>query len=202
MNYRIEYEHKKQDFIDVLNIESKYLEPSIISSVEQTIKWNEMNKDVHIFVRDILKNKIVGEATIWPLTKKQYDKFMNNELDDTDINEIIDYSSNMECYLLFSVLAIDIEYRNEKIILSLLLEGINEKLDYLISRGIKFLNMCAEGATGDGQKFIEGFLNLKYKKETKEGYKLYSFDGEEEFYKWKEEFPKYIKNYKINHNIS
>lgn len=37
MNYRIEYCHKKQDFLDVWNIENQYLEPYTISSVDQVI---------------------------------------------------------------------------------------------------------------------------------------------------------------------
>ena len=77
-NYKLEYEHKEKDFEDVWNIEREYLNPSTISSIEQTIQWNEMNNDVHIFVRDVLKDKIVGEATLLPLTSEQYNKFMNN----------------------------------------------------------------------------------------------------------------------------
>lgn len=202
MNYKLEYEHKEKDYKDVWNIEQEYLNPSTISSIEQTIKWNKMNSDVHIFVRDVLEDKIVGEATILPLTNEQYDKFMNNELDDTDIDKIIEYKPNIECYLLFSVLAIDKEHRNEKIILSLLLEGINKKIDYLINKDINFLNMCAVGETDDGRKFIEGFLNMKYIKDTKEGYKLYSFKDKEEFDNWKKIFPSYIEKYKKNNNIN
>ena len=107
----------------------------------------------------------------------------------------------MECYLLFSVLAIDKNYRNEKIILSLLLEGVNKKIDYLINKGINFLNMCAVGETDDGRKFIECFLNMKYIKNTKDGYKLYSFDSKESFDNWKKIFPNYIEKYN-NNNIN
>lgn len=198
MNYKLEYNHKLKDFEDIWNIENEYLEISTISSVEQTIKWNKMNSDTHIFVRDIFKDRIVGEITLLPLNKEQFDKFISDELDDTEINNIISYKKNIDCYLLFSTIAIDKEYRNEKVILSLLLQGLNQKLDYLINKGINFLNMCAMGETNDGQKFIEGFLNLKYIKDTKDGYKLYSFKNQEEFNNWKKIFPNYIKKYQTN----
>lgn len=74
MNYRIEYCHKKQDFLDVWNIENQYLEPYTISSVDQVIDWNNKNNDTHIFVRDLIKDKIVGEITFLPLSKEQFDK--------------------------------------------------------------------------------------------------------------------------------
>ena len=98
-------------------------------------------------------------------------------------------------YLLFSAIAIDKDYRNDRRILSLLLKGFNHKLNELINRNIIFLNMCAEGQTSDGQKFIENFLNLKYQQNTKEDYKLYSFDTDKEFDDWLKTFPKYIKEY-------
>lgn len=60
----IEYEHKAKDYEDVWNIEQKYLEPSTISSIEQCMKWNDKNQDIHIFIRDTVKDIIVGEITI------------------------------------------------------------------------------------------------------------------------------------------
>ena len=72
---------------------------------------------------------------------------------------------------------------------------MNKKINDLMSREIKFKNMCDEGQTLDGQKFIKNFLNLKEKGITKEGYKLYSFDDEKEFLKWYEKFPVYIEGY-------
>lgn len=200
MNYKIEYYHKKQDFLDVWNIENQYLEPSTISSVEQVIDWNNKNNDTHIFVRDLIKNKIVGEITFLPLSKEQFDKFMNGELEDTEIdgNSLCSYESEKSYYLLFSAIAIDKDYRNDRRILSLLLKGFNDKLNELINRNIIFLNMCAEGQTPDGQKFIENFLNLKYQQNTKEDYKLYSFDTDKEFDDWLKTFPKYIEEYNNN----
>lgn len=197
MNYRIEYCHKRQDFLDVWNIENQYLEPSTISSVEQVIDWNNKNNDIHIFVRDLIKDKIVGEITFLPLLKEQFDKFMSNELEDTEIdcNSLCNYENGKSYYLLFSAIAIDKDYRNDRRILSLLLKGFNDKLNELINRNIKFLNMCAEGQTPDGQKFIENFLNLKYQQNTKEDYKLYSFDTKKGFDDWLKMFPKYIEEY-------
>ena len=200
MNYRIEYCHKKQDFLDVWNIENQYLEPYTISSVDQVIDWNNKNNDTHIFVRDLIKDKIVGEITFLPLSKEQFDKFMSNELEDTEIdgNSLCNYENGKSYYLLFSAIAIDKDYRNDRRILSLLLKGFNDKLNELINRNIKFLNMCAEGQTPDGQKFIENFLNLKYQQNTKEDYKLYSFDTDKEFDDWLKAFPKYIEEYNNN----
>ena len=201
MRYNLEYEHKEKDFEDVWNIENDYLKPSSISSINQTIKWNHQNKDTHIFVRDIKKDKIVGEITILPLTEEQYKLFMNNELEDTSITNILEYKPNMECYLLFSAIAIAKDYRHERIILSLLMEGFYKKLNYLINKDIRFLNMCAEGATSDGQKFIENFLNLKVQKETNEGFKIYTFDTRKDFNDWIKEFPNYIDKYKKDNNL-
>lgn len=203
MNYKIEYYHKKQDFLDVWNIENQYLEPSTISSVEQVIDWNNKNNDTHIFVRDLIKNKIVGEITFLPLSKEQFDKFMNGELEDTEIdgNSLCSYESGKSYYLLFSAIAIDKDYRNDRKILSLLLKSFNDKLHELRNRNITFLNMCAEGQTLDGQKFIESFLNLKHQQNTKEDYKLYSFNTEEEFYDWLKIFSKYIEEYNNKYNL-
>lgn len=197
MKYIIEYEHSVKDFEDVWYIEKKYLEPSTIATVDQVVKWDRKNNDIHIFVRDLEVNKIVGEITLLPLSEEQFNRFMNNELEDTEINEetLLQYKDNNKYYLLYSTMAIDSEYRNDKMILSLLLKGFYDKLTFLRNRGIVFLNMCAEGQTIDGQKFAEGFLNLKLKETTKDGYKLYSFDNEKEFDEWLMKFPKYIENY-------
>lgn len=197
MKYRIEYEHSIRDFEDVWYIEQKYLEPSTIATVDQVVKWDKKNNDIHIFVRDLEVNKIVGEITLLPLSEEQFNKFMNNELEDTEINEetLLEYKDNNKYYLLYSAMAIDSEYRNDKMILSLLLKGFYDKLTSLRNRGIVFLNMCAEGQTPDGQKFAEGFLDLKCKKITKDGYKLYSFDSDQDFEKWFNDFPGYINNY-------
>lgn len=203
MKYRIEYKHSVKDFYDVWYIEKNYLEPSTIATVEQVTKWDKKNSDIHIFVRDLEKDKIVGEITLLPLSEEQFNKFMNNTLEDTEINEdtLLEYKPNENYYLLYSAMAIDSEYRNDRMVLSLLLKGFYDKLNDLNSRKIEFLNMCAEGQTGDGQKFAEKFLNLKYRRNTKEGYKLYSFDDKKEFDEWLTKLPKYIESYNNRFNI-
>lgn len=197
MKYVIEYKHKIKDFKDVWNIEKEYFEPSTIASVSQAVAWDKENPDTNIFIRDNEKNRIVGEITLLPLTEEQYKKFMVNELEDVEINNntISKYEVNLQCYLLFSAIAIDKGYRNDRIILSLLLKGMYEKILDLQKRNIVFLNMCAEGQTLEGQKFIEGFLNLKHKYTTEKGYKLYSFDNKCEFDKWFNVFQEYILEY-------
>ncbi len=151
MKYRIEYKHTKKDFDEIFKIEQEYLEPSTISSVEQVIEWDNKNSDIHIFVRDTEKDKIVGEITLLPLSKFQFDRFIKNKLQDTEINKdtLLDYIPNQSYYLLFSAIAIDSKYRNDRLVLSLLLEGLYRKILDLLNRGIKFLNMCAEGQTED-----------------------------------------------------
>ncbi|MBP3444892.1 MAG: hypothetical protein J6K23_03050 [Bacilli bacterium] len=203
MKYRIEYEHSVKDFEDVWYIEKDYLEPSTIASVDQVTKWDKKNSDIHIFVRDLEKDKIVGEITLLPLSEEQFIKFMNNILEDTEINEdtLVKYESNQNYYLLYSAMAIASGYRNDRMVLSLLLKGFYNKINNLKDRGIKFLNMCAEGQTSDGQKFAETFLNLKHKRNTKEGYKLYSFDDSKEFDEWVTKLPKYIESYNDRFNI-
>ena len=191
------YNHTKKDFDDVWNIEYNYLEQETISSVEQVMLWDRKNRDIHIFVRDAIFDCIVGEMTLLPLTDKQFIDFMKNELSDTELNykSLEAYEDNNTYNLLISAVAIDKKYRGDKLVLSYLLKGMNKKINDLMSRGIKFKNMCAEGQTLDGQKFIKNFLNLKEKCITKEGYKLYSFDDEKEILKWYEKFPVYIEEY-------
>lgn len=204
MKYRLEYKHKDKDFEDVYYIEKEYLNDESIASIEQTIKWEELNHDIHIFVRNLDIDKIVGEITLLPLSEKQFTDFMNNNLEDTDINEntLINYEDNNNYYLLFSTIAIDKNYRSDRTILSLLLKGLYEKIKHLQSRNIFFLNMCAEGQTSDGQKFIESFLNLKFKRCTNTGgYKLYQFDYVNEFDNWFNKFPNYINNYNKKFNL-
>lgn len=191
------YNHTKKDFDDVWNIEHDYLEPETISSVEQVMLWDRKNRDIHIFIRNVISDCIVGEMTLLPLTDKQFIDFMKNELSDTELNykSLEAYEDNNTYNLLISAVAIDKKYRDDKLVLSYLLKGMNKKINDLMSREIKFKNMCAEGQTLDGQKFIKNFLNLKEKCITKEGYKLYSFDDEKYFFKWYEKFPIYIEEY-------
>lgn len=196
--YIIEYnKHTQKDYKDVWNIESEYLEPSTISSVKQVMEWDKKNNDIHIFIRDTKLNKIVGEITLLPITKDQFQNFISNKLEDTELNarNLLTYNANNSYYLLFSAIAIDKDYRSDKLVLSYLLKGLYIKINTLLKRNIKFKNMCAEGQTIDGQKFIENFLNLKEKNITKEGYKLYSFNNTEEMNQWINTFPKYIEKY-------
>lgn len=203
MKYQVEFKHTNKDFEDVWKIEHKYLEPSTIAGIEQTIEWDNKNSDIHIFVRDNKKNKIVGEITLLPLSKEQFNRFMTNELEDTEINKdtLLQYKSGGTYYLLLSAIAIDIEYREDKLVLSYLLKGMYEKIQNLMKKGIKFLNMCAEGQTADGQKFIESFLNMQHRYTTKDGYKLYSFHDTQDLYKWIKKFPEYINIYDKKYNL-
>ena len=108
MKYRIEYEHSVKDFEDVWYIEKDYLEPSTIATVDQVTKWDKKNSDIHIFVRDLEKDKIVGEITLLPFSEEQFNRFMNNTLEDTEINEdtLLEYKSNENYYLLYSFLLV------------------------------------------------------------------------------------------------
>lgn len=135
-----------------------------------------------------------------PLSKKQFEDFILNKIEDTELNveNLLAYDKCHSYYLLFSAIAIEKEYRNDKLVLSYLLKGMNNKINDLLRRSIRFENMCAEGQTKDGQKFIESFLNLKEKNITKEGHKLYSFDNIEEMNEWVYNFPKYIEKYNAN----
>lgn len=191
------YNHSRKDFEDVFNIEANYFAEETIADVDQVISWDRKNSDIHIFVKDRSVNKVIGEITLLPLTDNQFIKFMNNELSDTELNDesLENYTNNYSYNLLFSAIAVDKAYRNDKLVLSCLLKGLYEKVSILIDRGIRIKNMCAEGQTKDGQKFAENFLNLKEQNTTKEGYKLYSFDSEEDFNKWFNLFPTYIKKY-------
>jgi hypothetical protein len=196
--YVVEYNnHTKKDFEDVWKIESEYLEPSTISTVEQVMEWDKKNNDIHIFVKDKQLNKIVGEITLLPISQEQFQNFILNKLEDTELNaeNLLVYEENKSYYLLFSAIAIDKNYRDDKLVLSYLLNGMYIKINTLLKKNIKFENMCAEGQTKDGQKFIENFLNLNEKFITKDGYKLYSFNSKDEMYKWIDRFPLYIEKY-------
>lgn len=198
--YRIEYDsHTRKDFEDVWNIEAEYFDSSTISSVKQVMDWDRKNKDIYVFVRDIQINKIVGECTILPISKEQFGGFLSNQWQDTELDsqDLLAYQEGNTYCLLFSAIAIDKKYRGDKTVLSYLLKGINTRINNLIKKNIKFENMCAEAQTIDGQRFIEGFLNLKEKNVTKQGYKLYSFDCKEDMKKWIRIFPLYIERYSV-----
>lgn len=132
-----------------------------------------------------------------PLSKKQFDDFMLNKIEDVEFkaHNLLKYEENGLYYLLFSVIAIAKEYRNDSRVLSYLLKGMNVKINTLLQKNIRFENMCAEGQTKDGQKFIENFLNLEEKNTTENGYKLYSFNNSKDFAEWLKKFPKYIQKY-------
>lgn len=191
------YNHSRKDFEDVFNIEANYFSEETIADVDQVISWDRKNSDIHIFVKDKSVKKVIGEITLLPLTDNQFIKFMNNELSDTELNDksLENYTNNYSYNLLFSAIAVDKDYRNDKLVLSCLLKGLYEKINILIGRGIRIKNMCAEGQTKDGQKFAEEFLNLKEQNITKEGYKLYSFNSEKDFNEWFNLFPTYIEKY-------
>lgn len=201
--YVVEYHsHTRKDFKDVWNIANDYLEPSKIVSVAQIIERNRKNKDIHIFVKDINANKVVGEITILPLTLEQYNKFISNKLEDTTLESesLITYEDAELCYLWFSSIAIDKNYRDDKVVLSCLLKGMYNKIDYLLKKGIIFKNICAKSKTFDGQKFIESFLNLKVRSITEDGYKIYSFDNSKEIGEWFNKIPGYIEKYDKTYN--
>ena len=162
--YVIEYDkHTQKDFEDVWNIEKEYLEPSTISSVNQVMEWDKKNNDIHIFVRDTKSDKIVGEITLLPLSKEQFENFMSNKIEDTELNaqNLLSYDIGHSYYLLFSAIAIEKMYRDDKLVLSYLLNGLNKKINDLLRRNIRFENMCAEGQSRDWQKFIKSFLNTQ-----------------------------------------
>ncbi len=204
MKYKLEFEHYDQDFEDVYNIEKQYLEESNISSVLQTQKWDEKNNDIHIFVRCLEINKIVGEITLLPINETLFNKFINDELCDTEISEeeLLIYKSDINCYLLFSAIAIDKNHRHEKKVLSLLLEGLNLKIEKLISKNINILNMCSEGQTIEGQKFIENFLNMECQNITKQNYKLYCYKDTKTFLIWAKKLKTYINNYNKKNQLN
>jgi predicted metal-dependent phosphoesterase TrpH len=202
--FNIEFnEHSIKDYEDVFNIERDYLNSRTVSTIDQVVNWNNKNKDIHIFVRDRLKDIIVGEITILPLNENQFNKFMSLTLEDTEIeaDKLERYIDNNSYYLLFSCIAVSKQYRNNPVILYLILCGFREKINELYSRGIRFINMCAEGQTDEGKKFIESFLNLKEVQVTEDGYKIYSFSEEnciKEFNDWIVNFDTYIKKYYDN----
>lgn len=152
------YNHTKKDFEDVWNIEHDYFEPETIASIDQVMLWDNKNNDIHIFVRDVIFNCIVGEITLLSLNDEQFIKFMKNELSDTKLNHktLESYKDNT-CYnLLLSAIAINKKYREEKAVLSYLLKGLSKKINNLLSRGIKFKNMCAEVK----QKMVKNSLKV------------------------------------------
>ncbi len=197
MKYVLEFKHKLKDFEDVYNIEKQYLEIESISTVKQIQSWDKKNDEIHIFVRCLEVDKIVGEITLLPINEEHFIKFIEANLLDTEINSdtLLVYKEKTECYLLFSAIAIDKKYREERKILSLLLEGLFIKIQQILKRNIKILNMCSEGQTIDGQKFIENFMNMKCKNITKENYKIYSYDNILEFQNWIKDFRGYIDKY-------
>ena len=145
-----------------------------------------------------MTNEIVASLAFIPLNKNQYNKFILNHLEDTELNvdTMEKYQNEGEYYLLFSVITIQKEYRNNPEILYLLLEGFFDKIVQLKKRNITFINMCSEGSTQDGQKFIEKFLDLAIHLKTKVGYNIYKFQNDyQDFNLWFEKFPDYLKNY-------
>ncbi len=203
VEYKLEFRHKEQDFEEVYNIEKQYLEESNISSVIQIKKWDKRNNDTHIFVRCLNIDKIVGEITLLPINETLFNKFINDELCDTEISEedIIIYKSGIDCYLLFSAIAIDKNYRHEKKVLSLLLEGLSLKIEKLFCGNVNILNMCSEGQTAEGRRFIEKFLNMQCQKVTSANYKLYCYEKTKDFLKWSKKFKTYISNYNKTNNL-
>lgn len=204
MKYITNFKKTKNDFLDVFAIESYYLDSSTIASIESVSEWEKRNKDVHIFVKDVEKNKVIGEITLLPLNEQQFNKFMIDELHDTELGgeslEVYEPFNNY--YLLFSVIAIDIDYRDDRKVLSLLLNCMIEKLEHLAKNNINFVNICAEGQTEDGKKFIENFLNLKAKFITKDRYKLYSIETNNTFNNWKNLFKSSVASYDKKYKLS
>ena len=156
----ISSEHTENDFKDVWKIEEEYLESDTISSIEQVLKWENKNHDIHIFVKDRLQDCIVGEMTILPLNDEQYSLFIQGKLSDTEITDeqLEKYEDKKEYSLLISAFAIDKKYRNNPNIFYLLLLGLKEKIEELKKRRISFKNICTEGQTLAGRNISNTFL--------------------------------------------
>lgn len=198
MKFKIEDELKFKDFEAMVEIEKSYFKPEKIGSSDEDYQWYLKNPDIEIVIKNVNNGEIAGYSTILPLSKKQYEKYINGELKDVNISErdLLSYKNNQEYYLLFCSIAIAKKYREEKVVLYWILRGIYEKLKYLKSRDIRFVNMCAEAVTKDGQKFVESFLNLRFIKRNKDGNKLYNFKEDyDDFNQWLEIIPKYIGDY-------
>jgi len=100
--YRIEYNnYSKKDFEDVWKIGLDYLELSTISSVQQAMDWYQRDDEIYIFVRDIIKNEIVGEITLLPISGEQFQDFMLNKLQDTQLSydNLLKYNENNQDYI-------------------------------------------------------------------------------------------------------
>ena len=198
MRFIVEKNLEIEDFEEMEEIEQGYFASDTIPSSSQAYKWYLKNPEIEIVIRDFINNKIVAQATILPLSKEQYEKFIAGELKDTEFTEenLLKFEDNKEYYLMFCCVAITKEYRENRMVLYWLLKALYDRIKYLESRGIKFINMCAEGQTKDGQKFLESFLDLKLMGKTKDDYQLYYYEKDyDDFNRWFTTFPKYIENY-------
>jgi len=198
MRFIIENDLTLNDFKEIEDIEKSYFDPDTIVPSSQRYDWYASNRDVDIVIRNSDNHEIVGEIAIVPLSKDQYYKFINGEFADTELtgDTMLTYENNKDYYLMFVVVAIKEEYRNNRRALYYLLKGTCEKIKQLQNRGIKYINMCTEGQTPNGQKFIDGFLNLRLMGKTKDNYNLYHFEKDsEDFSNWINIFPNYIESY-------
>lgn len=205
MRFQMDYIHNEDEFIDVLEIEENYLEPLTIASVEQVLSWEEKNHDIHIFVRDHLMNRIVGEITAVPLNHSQFTKFMNGTLEDTELDHdtLCKYHRGDTYVLLLSCVAIAPSVRKNPLILYLLLLGLRNKIKKLIYKGIHLTNICAEGQTEEGKKIIENFFHLTHENTSKDGYYLYCYPKDDiDFQAWWTGFETTLENYRKNKIIS
>ncbi|MCL2383087.1 MAG: hypothetical protein FWC79_02785 [Oscillospiraceae bacterium] len=201
MNFRIDNNLTFEDFKEIEEIEKSYFDIDTVVTSSQVYKWHLVNPDTEIVVKSIVNDEVVGQISVIPLSKEQYKNFINGDLKDTEINEdnIITYINHCEYHLLFSCITIKKQYRENKMILYCLLKGLYEKIKYLESKDIKFINMCAEGQTTDGQNFLEKFLSLKLMGKTKDNYSLYYFEKDyNDFDNWFTAFPTYIEKYYNN----
>ena len=119
MDFKIDFNFTLEDFEECEEAEKGYFNPDTTASSFQAYNWYLKNPDIEIGVRDVATNKIAGQATILPLNKEQYDKFISGELKDTEFSEknLLQYEGSKEYYLLLCCIVIKKEYRDNPMVL-------------------------------------------------------------------------------------
>jgi GNAT superfamily N-acetyltransferase len=158
----------------VLAIDSLVFEPDLQGSFVEELGKFTANRDIYIFLYDVVKNHMIGYLTVFPIKEELHKKILTeNRLFDTDISgEMIErYEPNKHYNLFMLSTAIRPEYQG-KGLSKQIIRGFFKYIKELKEKHIYFDSFVSTAVTDGGRRFLKE-IGLSKIKTLPKGYDLY-----------------------------
>ena len=145
--------------------QTAYLEQSMFAeydcgqyTFEQFERWHKLNPNMFFLLKDTMIDKIIGYILIVPITKECYEKRLNGNLLDVDIddNSILSYDYPGLYYLNIAGKAISEVYRDSYALLQLM-NAFIDKIAELSKYEIYVKSLIMEAISREGQRICKMF---------------------------------------------